>query len=391
MFPKISYETRRWEPGAEYGSYDLWQRKRIPDTYQAAVLAQIADIPVALDSKLDDIYSSAVEAIARFDAELEQKAIIMPEILLRSESASSSQIEHLSASARNIAIAELGDKSRRNAMTVAGNIRAMKKALEQSGKITDKMILSIHHALLENTDSAIAGKLRTQQVWIGGSGIGPHEAEFVPPFHENVPAYMADWVRFANRKDIHVLLRAAIAHCQFETIHPFLDGNGRTGRALIQIMLHESGLIRKSALPLSAGLLSDVSQYFRALDAFRDGDVTMITEQFCKAAIDAVAVGRKTVSRFDSLRGEWKDKVRARKDAAVWRLMDLLFARPVVDVKFVADALGVTDPAARNAIEQLLHAGILKKVDNRMRDVLYEAMEVTALQDAFARELARRH
>ena len=390
MFPKVKYESRRWDPLEGDGSFDLWQRKRIPESYQAAVLEPISGIPVSLDPKIEELYSFAVETIARFDTELEQKSIIMPEILLRSESSSSSQIEHLSASARNIAMAELGDTSRRNAMTVAGNIRAMRKAFEQSGKISKQTIMAVHSALLENTDPEIAGKFRTRQVWIGGSGVSPHNAEFVPPSHEKVPAYIADWVRFANRKDIHVLAKAAIAHCQFETIHPFLDGNGRTGRALIQIMLHEAGLIRKSALPISAGLLADVKQYFRSLEAFRNGDITMIIGQFCKAAIDAVAVGRKTVSNFSSLRSEWQNKVRARKDAVVWRLIDLLFARPVVDVKYVVNTLGVTDPAARNAINQLMQAGIIKKIDNKMRDVLYEAPEVSALQDAFAKELARR-
>jgi Fic family protein len=390
MFPKVAYKEYRWEPRVDLASYDLWQRKEVRAKYKAAVLKPIAQVKLSVDPRIGELYQHAIETVVRFDTELEQKAIVMPEILLRSESASSSQIEHLSASARNIALAELGDASRRNAMTVAGNIRAMKKALEQKGRLSVSKILRIHKALLENTDGEIAGKLRTEQVWIGGSGVSPHGADFVPPHHENVKEYLVDWVRFANRDDVHGLLKTAVAHCQFETIHPFLDGNGRTGRALVQVMLHEAGLIRKSALPISAGLLADVKNYFLALDAFRGGDVTPMVEQICKAAIEAVDVGRRTVGRFEALRAEWDELVHARRDAAVWRLAELLCTRPVVSAKYAAEALGVTDTAARNAIGQLLSAGILKNVGGRRRDVLYEAPAVTAIMDAFAGEPRRR-
>jgi Fic family protein len=155
-------------------------------------------------------------------------------------------------------------------------------------------------------------------------------------------------------------------------------------------MMHEAGLIRKSALPISAGLLADVKSYFRALEAYRDGDLSLITEQICKAAIEAVDVGRKTVGWIEALRTVWAEKIHARKGAAAWRLADVLLIQPVVDAKFAVSALGITDPAARNAIDTLVDAGILTKIDNRMRDVLYEASDVTKMMDAFAQGLARR-
>jgi Fic family protein len=390
MLSKVKYKKYRWEPRVGSASYDLWERRRIPQMYEAAVLSPIAEARISIPKEAEELYGSAVEAIVRFDAELGQKQVIMPEILLRSESASSSQIERLSASTRNIALAELGDTSRKNAVVVAGNIKAMKKALDQSGKMTSHTIKVVHRALLENSDPEIAGNYRTEQVWIGGSSVSPHKADFVPPHHENVREYIADWLKFAARQDIHGLLKAAVAHCQFETIHPFLDGNGRTGRALIQIMLHEAGLIRKSALPISAGLLSDTKNYFRALESYRDGDISVIVEQMCHAAIDATLVGSRMVERVEALREKWAAKVSARREAAVWRLMDILLTRSVTDAKHAATELAVTDPAARNAIETLVGAGILKRIDNRMRNVLYEAVEVSALQDAFAKELARR-
>jgi Fic family protein len=158
----------------------------------------------------------------------------------------------------------------------------------------------------------------------------------------------------------------------------------------MQIMLHESGLIRKSALPISAGLLSDVAKYFGALTAYRDGDYTKIIEQICLAAIDAVDISRNTVRRFEALHARWEEKVTARKDAVVWRLLDLLLTQPVVDAKYAAEHLGVSDPAARGAIDQLKEAGILKNINRKTRGAIYEASEVTKLFDSFASELGRR-
>jgi Fic family protein len=390
MFPKVTYKEYVWTPRIDLSDFNVWQRLQIEKPYKAAVLKPIAAVNVSIDNRIEDLYNATIESVVRFDAELAQKSIAMPAILLRSESASSSQIEHLSASAKNIAMAELGYSSKSNATVIAGNIRSMKNALEQTDVITEEAILNIHRILLENTDPEIAGIFRDEQVWIGGRGISPHNAAFVPPHQENIAAYLMDLIEFINRKDIHGLLQASIAHCQFETIHPFLDGNGRTGRALMQAMLHNSGLIRKSALPISAGLLSDIQSYFRALESYREGDITPITEQICKAALDAVEISRRTVNRFESLRNDWNLKIKARRDAVVWRMLELLMVQPIVDVKYTASHLHVTDPAARNAIDQLLSAGILKKSVDRNRNVLYEAHEVVKLTDSFATEIARR-
>ena len=111
-----------------------------------------------------------------------------------------------------------------------------------------------------------AGRWRDEQVWIGGDSFGPHDAEFVPPHHARVPALMADLIKFTSRADLPLLSQAAIAHAQFETVHPFADGNGRTGRALIHAMLRGHRLTRNVTVPVSAGLLTDTRSYFRQPD-----------------------------------------------------------------------------------------------------------------------------
>ncbi|GED09929.1 hypothetical protein CCE02nite_19280 [Cellulosimicrobium cellulans] len=139
-------------------------------------------------------------------------------------------------------------------------------------------------------------------MWIGGSDISPAGADFVPPHHERVPGAIADLVAFVARADVVPLAHVAIAHAQFETIHPFTDGNGRTGRALVQAMMHSSGLTRNATLPLSAGLLADVDSYYAALTPYRAGHPAAIVHQFVQASARAVKNGRQLVEQVRSIR-----------------------------------------------------------------------------------------
>ena len=147
----------------------------------------------------------------------------------------------------------------------------MVAALALADRLDEDAVLAMHAALLADVQPEIAGRWREEQVWIGGDSFGPHGAAFIPPHHDHVPALMADLVKFTRRADLPLLSQAAIAHAQFETIHPFPDGNGRTGRALIHAMLRGHGLTRNVTVPVSAGLLTDTNGYFDALTAYRDG------------------------------------------------------------------------------------------------------------------------
>ncbi|MFG1907303.1 Fic family protein [Kribbella sp. NPDC048928] len=148
-------------------------------------------------------------------------------------------------------------------------------------------ILAAHRALMHDQTYARPGQLRDGQVWIGG-GPTPHTAAFVPPRHERVLALMDDLVAFCRRTDVPVLTQVSIAHAQFETIHPFNDGNGRTGRTLVHAMLRRSGVTRRLTVPVSAGLLTDTDAYFAALGSYREGDPTPIITQFSRASFAAV-------------------------------------------------------------------------------------------------------
>ncbi|WP_241769519.1 Fic family protein [Rhodococcus opacus] len=203
---------------------------------------------------------------------------------------------------------------------------------------------------------------RQQQVWIGGGSLGPHTAQFVPPHHDRVPELIDDLIVFANRVDVPVIAQIAVAHAQFETIHPFLDGNGRVGRALIQAMLRGGQLTRSVAVPVSAGLLHDTAEYCDALGEYRSGNVEPVVRSIAEASFGAVANGRTLVEDLEAVRADWRTRVTARRGATAHRLVDLLLRQPVVDNKLVTSTLGVTGANAQIAIDRLVDAGILAQL-----------------------------
>lgn len=311
-------------------------------------------------------------------------------ILLRTESASSSEIENLSSGARQIALAELGAHASKNAQLIVGNVRAMQAALALSESIDGQAIIEMHRALLEESSPEIVGHWRDQQVWIGGGSLGPHTAQFVPPHHDRVPELMDDLALFANRVDLPVLVQTALAHAQFETIHPFPDGNGRVGRALIQAMLRGGQLTRNVAVPVSAGLLHDTGSYFEALGAYRAGDISPIVRAIADAAFAAVHNGRILVGDLEAVRLQWRDRVKARRDSSAYRLVDVLLRQPVIDSVTAAAQLGISTVNAQQAINRLVDADVLAQISTGKRNRLWLAKDVVRVLDEFGARAKRR-
>ena len=268
---------------------------------RAAIPPRIGSLELRLSGVLSAESEDALREIVRFDEYASQRLgsstelAPMSSILLRSKSAASSQIENLTVGARSLALAELGSPSSRNASIVSGNVRAMEAALAVSSTVSAESVLAMHRALMEPAGDPDAGRWRTQQVWIGGSDVGPHHAAFVPPHHDRLPTSLDDLFVFASRTDLPVLPQVAIAHAQFETIHPFTDGNGRTGRSLVHTMLRRAEVVERVTVPLSAGLLTDTAAYFASLDEYRKGDVEPIVRRLNAATFAAVSNGRMLV------------------------------------------------------------------------------------------------
>jgi Fic family protein len=386
----VTYENLPWTAHYETYATSRSQRRKHHGPYRAAISPTIRDVSLELPGELAAQVGEASAELARFDELMGGEIAHFSAILLRSESAASSRIENLTASARAIAEAEIGTSRRKNAAEVVANTRTMIAALDLAGDISGPSVLAMHHALLNETDPINAGRWRTEQVWIGGGNLGPHLALFVPPHHDRVTGAIDDLMKFIERDDLPVLAHAALAHAQFETIHPFTDGNGRTGRALVQAMLRHGQLTRNVTVPVSAGLLSDTKAYFDALTAYRLGDPFLIVSQFAQAAFKAVANGRVLVEELRQMRQRWQQLVKARSDSAVWRLTDLLLRKPVVNARVIAEELGLDVGNVHRYIKPLLEARILAESLDVKRNQVWRAAEVLAALDAFAVRAGRR-
>lgn len=373
--------------------------------YEAAVPARIAAARIQLTAELQAEAEDAIREITRFDAEVtalatrrvdqdghDADAELAPlaSVLLRTESASSSEIEGVTAGAKALALAAISEKAGPNAQLVTANVTAMQRAVELADNIRIESILAAHKVLLHGHAYAAPGRFRTSQVWIGSNALSPHTASFMPPHQSQVEESMNDLIEFVHRVDLPVLSHVAIAHAQFETIHPFNDGNGRVGRTLVHAMLRHADVTRRLTVPVSAGLLTDTAAYCQALTDYRNGDVAPIVRQFVNASFRAVGNGRQLVDDLDAIYQGWTERLPSRQGAAARRLLPHLLSQPVVNVTYVRDTTGVALSAAQRAVEQLEEAGILSRSGGGQRNRVWIASEVIHALDAFAERVGRR-
>ena len=390
-WPSVEFEQRRWQSKFSQDQLTQLQLQTYRGPYSAAVVAQIAQQQVDIGSATAAEIDEASQALAQFDAEYGAVSTPFAAILLRSESASSSQIEQLTSGARAIAEAELGERDTGNAALIVRNVRAMQAALELADTIGNDSIIAMQHALLGAHAPQLTGSYRDEQVWIGGSAAGPHTAAFVPPHHDLVQSAMDDLLAFIDRVDIPVLAHVAIAHAHFETIHPFPDGNGRTGRALVQAMMRHRRLTSNVTAPVSAGLLHDIDGYYAALNAYRAGDIVPIVEAFAHAAMHAVSNGRQLGGEVVAIRAAWDDRMSAlRRDAAARRVATLALEHPVLNQRLITDSLGVSAMSAYRALEALEQRGIVYSANSKKRNRIWIAVDVIEALDAFAERAGRR-
>lgn len=400
----VGWETQPWHREPDHAAS---RRKRLAarGPYEAAVPATIADSTLRVEAGLQAEAEDAVREITRFDAEVtaiaERRAARegddaatelapLASVLLRTESASSSEIEGVTAGARALAMEAIDAKAGPNAQLVTANVSAMQRAVALADDISIDTILAAHQALLDRHAYAAPGQLRDQQVWIGSNALSPHAASFVPPHHTRVPAALDDLIAFVHRGDVPVLAQVAIAHAQFETIHPFNDGNGRVGRTLVHAMLRHSGVTRTLTVPVSAGLLTDTSGYFQALTDYREGYVETIVHQFINASFRAVSNGRVLVDDLENVYETWTERLTARRGSAARRLLPHLLNQPAVNVARIESATGVALSAAQRAVEQLEDAGILRRTSGKQRNRVWIAQDVIDALDAFAERVGRR-
>ena len=408
-----AWETARWEASTtggisrrdrRSGSYDRYA----PDLLSEATLA----LPTALARDLADA-ERAVRALVRSPGASDLDRL--SRFLLRSEAIASSMIEGVAPSSRQIALAELArDEAEplrpvsEQAQLVAANIAIIRRAtadLVDTHEVTVDDVVELHRLLVAPEHHG----LRTVQNWIGGSRWHPLDADFVPPAATAVRSLLVDLTDYLNGAAHAPLVQAAVVHAQFETIHPFADGNGRVGRALIHTVLGRRGLTPSAVLPISIVLATLSDDYIAGLTAFRhgsppDSDAARAAQSrwiqtFTAATSTAVDQARLLVAEIGALREEWSERLSTwraqqgrrptpRADSATARLLAALPETPVVTVRTTARSLDVSDVAARQALDELAGAGILTRRSVGRGTVGYMADDVLDLVDFAERQLA---
>jgi len=386
------------------------RRGRLACDYEAYGPDLLVGRSVTLDGDVAADVTDAEAAIARLNtraaALVDTEALAR--LLLRAESVASSRIEGLEIGARKLLRAEAAQQSGARiydvtAEEVLGNINAMNAAVHEVGPgdlITLDTLLDFHRRLMANSRvAAHAGKLRDRQNWIGGSEYNPCSAAFVPPPPNLVPDLLADLCSFCNNDSLPAVAQAAVAHAQFETIHPFGDGNGRTGRGLIHLVLRRRGLATRVLPPISLVLATWAQDYVDGLTAARyQGPATgraahkglnLWTGRFAGACIRAVADASAFEERVRQIEERWRTQLgRVRRESATDLLVRALPGAPVLTVNGAAELIGRSFPQTNQAITRLTDARILKQVTAGKRNRAFEAKEIIDAFTDLERQLA---
>ncbi len=403
-----AYEERPWAPidtqgvprsQRRYGRYRAYVPDRLvgrPFVLLGSAAADVADAEQAI-RRLDQLSTSLTntEALAR--------------LLLRAESVASSRIEGLTIDVRRLLRADWAarngvDQADVTAREVLNNVDAMNYAIASVGEgnaITVPILIETHRLLLENTPQRRhAGIIRDRQNWIGGNAYSPMGADFVPPSADRVRPLLEDLCAFCTSDTLPAVAQAAMAHAQFETIHPFADGNGRIGRALIHLVLRRRGVTRNVTPPLSLVLATHADDYVAGLSATRyegppDADAAILgtnrwMETFAVAAIRAVADATAFEDRIRTLQAAWRERLApVRANSATALLIEALPGAPVTSLAALTTLIDRALPRVSHAVERFVAAGILRPVNvGRQRGQVYEAHEVIHEFTALERGLA---
>jgi Fic family protein len=399
---------RQWTPSFEPG---LPRRARKGCAYESYVPERLGDIALTIAAEVAADVADAERQIASLPTHGSGLATIeaLSRFLLRAEAVASSRIEGLEVGARRLAHAEIARREGwqiddQTAKDVIGNVAAVRSAIEHGGRaeaLAVEDLHALHRTLLADDRRFPVGAPRQVQNWIGGSPYNPCGAAFVPPPADMVADLLTDLAAYVNRDDHPPVVQAALAHAQFETIHPYVDGNGRVGRALIHIVLGRRGLVAGSVLPISLALATRQDEYIAGLTAYgfvgdwgsSDADEAVATwlEIFAAACRRAVDDARWLMAEYDELIGRYQSALGPiRRHSTVAQLLARLGELPVLTVELAAEHLGRSFEASNNAIARLVEIGALRQSTAGRRNRVFEAIELLELVTNAERRMASR-
>ena len=384
---------RRWQgnPGAPGG-----RRARASFAYHAFIPDTIAGLDPAVAFQTMAAVADAERAIRDLNerADVGGPKAIGP-LLLRSEAVASSKIEGYQVSTLNLARALVDPRAARgSARTVAANVSAMEEAIARADdpspiRVAD--IQAIHATLMKQEPDAMPGRVREVQNWLGGRLDSPLGAEFVPPPPDEVEPLLEDLVSFLVRDDLPPVAQAAMAHAQFETIHPFIDGNGRVGRCLVHVALRRTGVAARFVPPVSIVLAARPTSYVAGLIDFREGRIAEWIESFANACRDAAVNAAALADQVVGLQREWIERAgRPRAGSAASKVIALLPAQPIVSAPTIHAAIGTSQQQALVGLKALADAGILRQISAGSYDRQFAAIELLDLVTAYEERVAGR-
>lgn len=366
--------------------------------YEAFVPDELGALVLNLPGETAGLVSQADGAIRSLNATARPALAPLARLLLRTEAIASSKVEGLQIGVRDLARAEArmetGGKRSRTAAEILANVAAMETAVAEgaaAAKFSEREILAIHQRLMQpDIRSHIAGRFRTGQNWIGGNDYNPCGADFVPPPVEEVPRLLAELCDAMNSDLLPPLVQAALVHAQFETIHPFDDGNGRTGRALIHVILRRRGVAPAYVPPISVVLAAARDRYIAGLTRFRGDGVVEWIEQFSAAAARSAILAGRYLGEVESLMAKWREKLAnaaaPRTDATAWAIIQVLPAHPVITAPVAAAATQRSRGPVYEALTQLQDAGVLIPLSQSKRNQSWEANGLLDLLEALEAE-----
>ena len=347
-----------------------------------------APLPPQPPLNLEGSLLRSLEAASLALGRLEGVGALFPESALlvysyvRKEAVLSSQIEGTQSSLSDLLLFELDQAPgvpRADAAEVSRYVAALEHGLKRLGEdfpLSNRLIRELHGILLSagRGVSKEPGQFRRSQNWIGGTR--PGNAVFVPPPHLAVPDCMAELERFLHAEDdwLPTLVRAGLAHVQFETIHPFLDGNGRVGRLLVTLLLCEAGVLSQPLLYLSVYFKRHRDQYYELLDRVRrDGDweawLAFFLQGVQETAEDAARTAQRLTERFTADRERLANT--GRRAGSALRVHEALRQRPLLSIPATCDRTGLSFPTASAAMKLLEEAGTVRELTGYSRNRVY--------------------
>lgn len=386
------------------------RKERRSGAYSYYLPTLLNSLDFSLDQDVVNDVASAERAIAQLNehATTLQSSEGIARLLLRTEAVSSSHIEGLVIGTRRLLEAEMNFAEKglfkydRAAASIVGNIHAMETSIREAQaqqRISVDTILDIHRSLCKGTSrEQYGGAVRDRQNWVGGNSYNPLDADYVPPSPRHIPTLLEDLAEYCNRTDLSPIVQAAIAHAQFESIHPFIDGNGRTGRALIHVILRKRGLAPRLVPPVSLVMATHSKSYVEGLTAFRfvdeaGSDASERLNEWisffagaCNTSCDEAAAFEESAREMEQA---WASSLGGvRKGSAVGDLLKELPGMPLFSVATASKAIGKSFSSTSLAVNRCLDAGIIRPTRNKKRNRIFEVPEVIDEFNLFERRLA---